>query len=213
MQEQELSDLPNDIIEIVRKTYFIKYIKPILKEQWAHVQGCKSDPSKSIAEDFISRTVSWTLQYLYTFWPSVMRHESPAYNEYLKTHKCCWVDMVGIKVDFGSDTSEEHINNVMTSLKLRFQQRIYSVQVRGRKIRLDMKSSYEDFIEYNLKVCDIDRNDFEWKRLILKIDIEKEIVYFEDPSDGKISKRVYTNNYGLDYSAVKDKIQWFVYLM
>ena len=113
-----------------------------------------------------------------------------AYCEYIKTHKYCWVNIVDIEVVSASASA----STIMTHVKLAFQNEFDCVQVRGKHIRLNLESSISATTCLVLDLCNIDRECFEWKSLLLKIDMVNECVYFEDPANKQKSRRVYFHN-------------------
>ena len=215
MQEDILSDLPNDVIEKIRNAFFIEYVKPkmMMNAPWLALQGCRHNFTRihtdSFMTNFVARVVGWTMSYLHSFYPSISMNElrgGKEYREYAKTQKFCWVDVVDIEV-----IGETRRN--MTDLKLWFQQEVDCVLLRHRSIRLDFKSHIESTIAHLLRQENIEMTRFEWKPLILKIDFSSELAYFEDPSDVRRSRLVYKHNGEYDDVAapVKDPIPWLVF--
>jgi hypothetical protein len=200
-----MRELPDDIIERIWKTYFTMYVLPEIPEFWKPLYGCRGNHNISYyGDDFITNVVGWTSSYLNCFLPSFMTWESPAFREYLKTHKYCWVDTVYIKAD-GCD---------MEDIKFKLQKHFLdgSIQVNSNnKIRIDYKNYYFNLIEYGINESNIDMRDFEWKSLNLKIDGHHKIAYLEDPYTKQKSKRLYDSSHTFDYKP-DAVIPWLVYI-
>ena len=207
---QELSHLPNDIVERIRKAYFKAYVKPTMARVWFPVHGCRIDFRRPLENDFVSQAVNWVSAYVYSFFPRGVDMESKSvrgpYFEYLETHKYCWVGVVDIEVEIGSAVE----SSIKEDIKFGFQQEFNCLEVSGRTMRLNLRSQLRSMVAWSLSYCDIDPDLFEWKRLVLKIDAVKEVVYFEDPSDGRKSKRVYSRD---QHPLVENNhIPWLVFL-
>lgn len=174
--------------------------------------GCICDPHRP-PHDFLSRVASWAAMYLCSFQPCLM--ECRDLREYLEAHggKYSWVDTVDI--DIG--------DVAVADARLAFQRRFDCVEQeydddddddddvvdgRRRRIRLDFKAQIRDWVAFTLDACDVDPELFEWKPLILRIDVENEEAYFEDPSDGRRS-RVWFNRPAV---CCDDPIPWFVFV-
>ena len=198
----EISHLPNDIVAEVRKACFEMFLKSTFYS-WTPVIGCvnnRRDPPR----DFIGRAASWTLTCLNSFQPNSM--QTSAFRKYLETHKkYAWVDKVLIDVSIKSTD--------MALIVFEFQKMFGCVQVSGSNIRIDFKTQIRDWVAFTMNACSCDAELFEWKPLILKIDIEREIVYFEDPFDGRKSRMVYNRDSRYDYDpSDDDPIPWLVYV-
>ena len=201
---REIYDLPNDVVAEIRKACFEMFLKHSFYS-WKPVLGCISNRNYFHKTDFIVCAASWALSYLNSFQPNMMR--TTAFMEYLETHKkYCWVDIVLIEVS-------PYIDD-MSSIKLVFQQMFDCVQVSGSDIRIDFKTQIRDWVFSTMDACDVDSSLFEWKPLILKIDIDRQVVYFEDPSDRRKSKRVYNRDTVLPviHESDDNPIPWLVYV-
>ena len=201
----ELDLLPNDVIEKIRKIYFTTHVLPTIKI-WYPVYGCT--PRECQRDCFASRVVYWASIYLYCFHPYFSIDEHKTFREYMRTNKYCWANTITIEIDSHS----ADIRNDMTSIKLALQQRFTCIEVCGKSIRFHLKHEIQDWVSLVLRQLDVDESRFEWKPLILRIDFQRGMAYFEDPSNGKISHRVYLDNEYDDYPRVIDPIPWFVYI-
>ena len=217
-----IDDLPNDVIEKIRRIYFEAYVKPKMMDafEWLPVVGCERHFQQPAS--FVLRVANWTRFYLDSFFPVVARVEpdargGAAYREYIATNKLCWVNVVEICVD---DFGTFEICEIMTSIKRWFQQLYEVVQVRGRRIRLILGHNELKSVDFAIRNGNIDANEkqLEWKPLMLKIDFSKNLAYFEDPSDGRKSRFVMDDNsersshYRATRLLQKDWIPWLVYL-
>ena len=205
-----INHLPNDVIEKIRREYFELYVKPTMLPVWRPVLGCKIDRNKKIdnanANASFECIAQWALLYLKSFHPLHMLIDRKFREYILQFNKYIWVDTVYIEVKCDD----------MTHVKLIFQQYFDVVEICKNKIRIDFKTEISDWVTLIMNACDIDMALFEWKPLLLKIDVAKELAYFEDPSDGRRSRIIFGElDYDLDYIENIENIEnipWFVFI-
>ena len=158
--------------------------------------------------DFIFCVARWVSVCMHSFFPSYMKQESRAYCEYLETHNSCWVDTVDVVV---VPCRNPCLHQIMSLLKLIFQQNFSAVKLKKQGIRIDVKVDIQTRVDNMLKASGMEDALFEWKPLVLKIDLDKEMACFFDPTDGKRSTRVYSGSTTDDYPADPNSIPWLVF--